>query len=270
MPIGTWMPSVRLRRPEYTGENRCYPCTILNVILASVVGILGWMLSPLLGVAVIVVSFVAIYFRGYLVPGTPTITKRYFPDRVLAWFDKDDASPQFEAEDFDPETTLLEWGIVEVCEGGDDLCFDDEVRARIEETVERYRDDPVDLTRLARMFDTDVESINRRNRANPTMVIHDRLQKWPSDVAILSDTAINDTLAKMVDDWEERPLAHRLQLIEGLRPFHETCPACHGSLSIDESVVESCCRSRSVVQVQCTDCESVLFEIDAKAIEMAE
>ncbi|MFC7196638.1 hypothetical protein ACFQL4_21660 [Halosimplex aquaticum] len=32
----TGSPLDRLRRPEYTGENRCLPCTILNVAIASV------------------------------------------------------------------------------------------------------------------------------------------------------------------------------------------------------------------------------------------
>ena len=25
----------RLRQPEYTGENRCTPCTVVNVVIAS-------------------------------------------------------------------------------------------------------------------------------------------------------------------------------------------------------------------------------------------
>jgi hypothetical protein len=78
-----------LRQPEYTGENRCTPCTIVNVLIA--VGLSGavGVVFPFAGVAVFLVSLASIYFRGYLVPGTPMLTKRYFPDRVLRWFDKE-------------------------------------------------------------------------------------------------------------------------------------------------------------------------------------
>jgi hypothetical protein len=43
---------------------------------------------PLVGVPVLAGSLALVYLRGYLVPGTPAFTKRYFPDWLLAWFDK--------------------------------------------------------------------------------------------------------------------------------------------------------------------------------------
>ncbi|MFB6155518.1 MAG: hypothetical protein ABEJ22_06450 [Haloferacaceae archaeon] len=81
-------PVDRLRQPEYTGENRCIPCTAVNVAIALVLAVAVGFLSALAGGAVFVVSLVLIALRGYLVPGTPTLTKRYFPDWVLARFDK--------------------------------------------------------------------------------------------------------------------------------------------------------------------------------------
>jgi hypothetical protein len=80
----------RLRRPEYTGENRCTPCTVVNGAIALVgAGALAAVSVPL-GIATLAVAGLAIYLRGYLVPYTPTLTKRYFPERVLAAFDKAD------------------------------------------------------------------------------------------------------------------------------------------------------------------------------------
>ncbi|MFC6975122.1 hypothetical protein ACFQL1_11345 [Halomicroarcula sp. GCM10025709] len=78
----------RLRDPEYTGENRCLPCTIVNsaiaVALAGAVGVgIAVATTPVLaGVAaalVLAVSALSIWLRGYLVPGTPELTKRYMP-----------------------------------------------------------------------------------------------------------------------------------------------------------------------------------------------
>ena len=78
----------RFRRPEYTGENRCLPCTVVNLVFASVLsGAVATVSSPAAAVAVFVLSVALIAVRGYLVPGTPTLTARYLPDRVLARFD---------------------------------------------------------------------------------------------------------------------------------------------------------------------------------------
>ncbi|QRV17079.1 hypothetical protein JMJ58_09510 [Haloterrigena salifodinae] len=78
-----------LKQPEYTGENRCEPCTILNLAIAAVAGSLIARKSRLGGALAVGVSIALIYLRGYLVPGTPTLTKRYLPPEVLRWFGKE-------------------------------------------------------------------------------------------------------------------------------------------------------------------------------------
>lgn len=78
-----------LKQPAYTGENRCEPCTILNLLIAGAVGSLIARKSRLGGLLAVGFSVVLIYLRGYLVPGTPTLTKRYLPPEVLRWFGKD-------------------------------------------------------------------------------------------------------------------------------------------------------------------------------------
>ncbi|MBZ6495059.1 hypothetical protein [Natrinema longum] len=79
------------KQPEYTGENRCGPCTVLNLCIAAVVGSVIARKSRLGGALAVGVSIGLIYLRGYLVPGTPTLTKRYLPPEVLRWFGKDPA-----------------------------------------------------------------------------------------------------------------------------------------------------------------------------------
>jgi hypothetical protein len=78
-----------VRQPEYTGENRCPPCTVVNVLLAAALGSLVSRRSKPAGAAVTAVSVGLIYLRGYLVPGTPELTKRYLPPSVLRWFGKE-------------------------------------------------------------------------------------------------------------------------------------------------------------------------------------
>lgn len=86
----------RLRRPEYTGVNRCLPCTVTNVAIAATLsGGIAYAWVILIGShwwfpagSLFLISLGAIWLRGYLVPGTPQLTKRYFPDWLLAKFDK--------------------------------------------------------------------------------------------------------------------------------------------------------------------------------------
>ncbi len=82
-------PLARLRNPAYTGENRCVPCTAVNVAISVVAAAVAAVAAVELAAAVLAVSLSAIYLRGYLVPGTPTLTKRYFPPWLLARFGKD-------------------------------------------------------------------------------------------------------------------------------------------------------------------------------------
>ena len=78
----------RVKHPAYTGENRCLPCTVLNIVIAAVLSTTVAVVSPVMSVVVFVLCLVVIYLRGYLVPGTPTLTATYMPERLLLLFGK--------------------------------------------------------------------------------------------------------------------------------------------------------------------------------------
>lgn len=100
----------RLRNPEYTGENRCIPCTAVNVTIAIVVGgAVAAAATIEAGLAVVVISILVIYLRGYLVPYTPTLTERYLPDRVLAYFDSHPTAER-NAPEFEPASAASDGG----------------------------------------------------------------------------------------------------------------------------------------------------------------
>jgi hypothetical protein len=82
-----------LHQPEYTGDNRCTPCTVLNLVLAGLFSSIVARKSRIGGYVILLVSIGLIYFRGYLIPETPELTKHYLPPEVLQWFGKE---PQFE------------------------------------------------------------------------------------------------------------------------------------------------------------------------------
>ncbi|WP_380677677.1 hypothetical protein [Salinigranum sp. GCM10025319] len=262
----------RLRQPAYTGENRCTPCTVLNVVIAAVVsGVLTVVALPL-GVAAFVAALAVIYLRGYLVPYTPTITKRYFPDRVLRWFDKDPRTIQRsttdpdEIEEIDVERTLYSLGVVTECEHVDDLCLDADFqqawRAEIRDLREKETKTD-DIRDLLDLDPTDDHEIDERGGQAAIVVIDGRIVgQWESHAALTADLAADRVLRDWTDEWERFHVVNRSQLLNSLRMFLEDCTECGHPISVGQETVESCCRSFDVVAVACDGCGSRFFEIE--------
>lgn len=263
-----------LRRPEYTGENRCTPCTVVNVAIAvavsAVVGVASLPLAPVaLGLCL-----AAIYLRGYLVPGTPELTKRYFPDRVLRWFDKAPNRVEGtlvgmagEGEEIDPEPALLEADALELTPDGTDLRLTDEFEAEWNDSIAAVRESDYE-PRLARILGADEEVAPdaldvQVDTAATTVFRNDVLvATWPSEAALLADVAAAPLLRERLPEWADANLAVRGQLLQGVRVFLDRCPVCGGDLALSEETVESCCRSTEVATLACTDCEARLLEVE--------
>ncbi|RKD93860.1 hypothetical protein [Halopiger aswanensis] len=289
-------PLERFRRPEYTGTNRCLPCTAVNIALAVALSAAVAVASLPAAPIVFALSLAAIYFRGYLVPGTPTLTKRYFPDWLLAAFDKDpspagpstnagtqaaagrtrdhdedDAAAAPSPTSIDPERVFLEHRIVVPCTDGedrtnadqptDDVCLPDPVRGAWQTEIDARRDG--DRRRqVARFLETDpaAVTIDRRDDRVTVRVDERLVGRWESEPALLADLAGAQVLADQIPDWNRRPLGHRSQLANGLRAFLETCPRCGGPVSLGTETVDSCCRSQQVYALTCDDCAARLLE----------
>jgi hypothetical protein len=268
----------RFRQPEYVGENRCVPCTAVNVTIAAVVAaalvVAGQVAADLTvgvvaGAGFLAVGLASIYLRGYLVPGTPTLTKRYFPDRVLRWFDKApagvDAPVAGTGGDVEPEPLLLEADAVELCQGGEDLCATEAFAEQWREETAALRDGGDLQGRMAEMLDTDREDVEVATRTEFAMVRNDgqAVARWESMAALLADAGAYPWLAERVDGWDDLSLRDRGQLLNGARVFLQQCPRCDGPVDFSEDTVESCCRSVDVIAMECTDCGSVLLEVEA-------
>lgn len=256
-----------VRQPEYTGENRCMPCTVTNVAITAVGTAALALLNPFVAAGFAVIGLASIAVRGYLVPGTPWITKRYFPEWLLALFGKAEEptaadAPAYEA-DVDPETYLMERGIVTETPDGRDLELADGFWPEWESEIQRVSRDPEaavgDLLELdeprievpdegagCRVFDGDV-----------------RVAQWPSRAALLADLGAVPALESEGIDVEAMDQADAGTLLAGLRVFAETCPDCGGSLELGEDTVESCCRVADVFTYDCTDCTARVLEIEA-------
>jgi hypothetical protein len=258
-----------LRRPEYTGANRCLPCTIVNVGIAALLSVGVAAVSVGAGVAVAILSGAAISLRGYLVPGTPALTKRYIPERVHAWFDSEGhAAPQ--VGDHDGETLLRQTGVVVEDETRADLVLDGGFETAVRDRIAAFDgDDARDV--LASRIGLDEASIDLEPRDDALIAWHGQqaLGQWESRTAFLTDMAAAGELDARVEGWADRTLAQQSQTLGLLRLFFDRCPRCDGNVELGEDVVTSCCHSIDVVAATCTGCGDRLFEApyDPDAIE---
>lgn len=268
-----------LRQPEYIGENRCTPCTIANSVIAVVGSValsgvlvtasgVGLAVAAGVGAVALGVSAAAIYLRGYLVPYTPTLTKRYFPDWLLAKFDKLPAEPEADDEtldhEVDPESVLLEAEAVEPCVDEDDFCLTDAYRSTWHDEMRRVADDGVETDDIVSVLDLDLDledaALTHHGEAILLTVNNRELGKWESDAALVADVAGARVLAERYAPWAALSAADRSTVLRGLRVFAESCPLCDGDIELGQHTEESCCRSYEVVAVTCDDCQSRLFE----------
>lgn len=266
----------RLKQPEYTGENRCLPCTVVNTLIAGVasaaVGVgVGTATSAAVGtgagIAVFALCLVAIYLRGYLVPGTPELTKRYFPVWLLDLFGKGPEQMTAPAGEngVDPEQVLTGIGALEECADGTDLCLTEPFREEWNREIDDLDESEAGREQLLRMLDTDEGEVTYEEFGDAFRASVDErvVGKWESRAAFLADLGAANVLARRYPDWEALSLAGRSQLLTGLRLFIDTCPECGGIPEFGTETVESCCSTHEVAAVSCTDCGARLFETHA-------
>jgi hypothetical protein len=264
---------VDLVQPEYTGENRCLPCTAVNLVLTAVISGAVALVSPPVAAVVAGLSVLSIYYRGYLVPGTPTLTKRYLPERVLAWFGKDGPDQQVTVEEIDTEALLLDAGVLEPA--GEDYALVESFQAEWQELAgsvaadERRRsellDDLLDSAEFGPVTPEDVTTTD--GGQSFTVRVDDQpIGRWESREAYCADLAAGRLVESAVEEWPALSFDQRLMVLSGLRLWLEQCPTCDSGLGFGEETVESCCREYEVIAVTCTGCGSRLFEVNAAAL----
>jgi hypothetical protein len=258
----------RYQNPAYTGQNRCVPCTITNVAIAALGSLALAAVVPPLGAVAFLGALLTIYLRGYLVPGTPAFTRRYFPDWLLAVFDKADPIPT----SVDVEETLVAAGVLH--DEAADLVLDPRFATAWAERMDDIdagrnglndtdagRLDAVELAALTDL-DPDALDVQRYGEAVVASLDAERIGRWESRAAFVADAAAARELDDWVPRWRSIPLAARSELLGALRLFLERCPACDAALTLDHEVVRSCCRDRDVIAVSCSGCGSRLLEAD--------
>lgn len=218
----------RLRQPAYTGANRCWQCTGLNlVLLAAVVTVLAVAGRPFAGVAVAAVGGTAIWLRGYLLPfaprfaptlagptlGTPGDDERRVTDSLVDGIDDGEAVVE----------SLREAGVLV---GGRDLELSTGYR-------EGWREEMIELTKLddggfAQEVATVAPGAERARVVTEdgrTFVVtetRDGEKLWVTRPVAVAEVAALRTLP------DTMPPDHRVAAARSLRLFLERCPECGG------------------------------------------
>jgi hypothetical protein len=259
-----------LRRPEYTGENRCLPCTAVNLVLAAALAAAAAFVSVPLGVAVAVASLASISLRGYLVPGTPELTKRYLPERVLGWFGKADAPDPAAAVEFDAVAFLDRAAVV--VDTGDDVALAPAFARRLDAAALALDTEAATTAASADLLGVDPDRVSFASDGGSWRVLVDGsvLGRWESKVAFVADLAAHRTLSAWTDEWASVPGAARGRTLSAVRACLDTCPACAGEIRLGTDTVGSCCREYEVVAATCADCDARLFETDARGLAAVE
>ncbi|MFC4543420.1 DUF3325 domain-containing protein [Halosolutus amylolyticus] len=270
-------PLERVRRPEYTGENRCWPCTITNSLLLTVlVGAAAWRGRRLLAAGIGLLGAGAIALRGYVVPYTPRFAPRLVAALPIDAFDHGDPvtetgslSGAGEAAGHDEGepaptgeevlTELLEADAV-VAEGEEirlSSDFQDDWRREMRTLREG------DLQTLAQVADEQtpprIEPRTREGWGRPVLVLEsdDAPPVTLRRGIAVAELAAARALESRVDSGAIRRAAGR-----PLRSLLETCPLCDGELTVSQS---TCCGDVTPIgktpteKLVCPDCNERFF-----------
>lgn len=265
---------------SYTGANRCWPCTLLNV---GIVGILVMFLRgrdrSRASLLVAVVGVTVVYFRGYLVPYTPEFAPRLVaaspvPDE---WFHGEPAHGEATQEamahekrdslaedvELDGETILRELSAAGVIEfEGERLFPATTVDTAWHERMDELADDSLDDLSAALQG-----SVSQVDHAEPYVddmewvVLGSEHKQLLARPVVVAELAAYEVLGERIDDERLRVAG-----AEAFRMFLDSCPVC-GTELVESSAV-SCCgghlgpRQDPDETLVCPACEQRLYTFE--------
>lgn len=292
-----------LRRPAYTGENRCWPCAAVNLLLVAVVAAIAGSLRAPLAPVVLLGGGLLVYLRGYVVPGTPRFAPRLVdplpvdvgPEKPVGSDsiadgvdpansgtpvnggespDEEDSPGEEDSAEasapMDPEAsaTMDPEAVIATLSGAGVLVADGDDLSPTDAYRESFEARMADLRSL-----TETELAERAAAAAagaPTAEVHgDRiLLVGDRDVRLSRAVAIAETAAVETLAGFDVPPAVRTAAAEPLRTLVRTCPVCGGDVS--ETTLRLCCGGPGGTHkrpdrpvLACESCDTVVFEFEA-------
>ena len=263
----------RIRRPEYTGEDRCWPCTVVNAIGLGVVSVLVGSVQPWVGVAVALVGAVVIWLRGYLLPYTPRFAPRLverlpvgtFHDRrggdslgTLGSGDVDDGEGERVLQ------RLVEAGVVAV--DGERLTlaerFGTEWEARMDELAAESPSELADAALEASSVASSARTVEGSGRSFVVLSDDAGNVSWLDRPVAIAETAAAEVLVSAGVPADVRDVA-----AHAVCAFLDLCPACGDG--VVETDASSCCggtvpspTETSPRVLACPSCDVRFFTLD--------
>lgn len=264
--VDIWGTIAGLRQPEYTGENRCLPCTVLNaLIVGCTAAVIGAIASPIVGVAALGAGLLVVYLRGYLIPGTPRLTAAYVPDVVLRPFGKEfsqsTATGGEGSADRPPADGGLErlerTGILVGPVDGESVHLSPGVRDAWHERIDAHEGGP-----SAEAVADALGAAEATRMGDASFVLDgERRVSWESRAALIADLAAAAELRTRLPEWPRLESSTRITLLTAVRGFLQHCPECGGEVTAYRDRIAHCCRpSRTVIRATCRDCSTPLLD----------
>lgn len=263
-----------VRRPEYTGEGRCWPCTAVNAFAVVVAAGVLAVLSVPVGVLALGVGAALVYLRGYVVPGTPEFAPRLVSSLgVASLFPHADDGRTRRSDDLTDEEVdgeelvgvLFETGVLAEAPDGA-LELSEGFAESWERETAALRDlsdaELADVVADAAPFEAAGEpAYDGLSIEGPTRAV------WLSRVHGIADAAAIRALAAA-----GVPERYRAHATTPLRMFVETCPDCGGD--VVETTTKACCGGAGSVYdsptdevLACEDCGAVVYQFDEEAAD---
>ncbi|MFB6184635.1 MAG: hypothetical protein ABEI96_08790 [Haloarculaceae archaeon] len=239
-----------VRRPEYTGERRCWPCTIVNLgVLCLLVAVLWAATTAAVALPVGAVGVAVVWLRGYLVPYTPSFAPRLVgalpggealfhegtavPERADSLGDAADG-PDGEAL----LETLVEAGVLDVV--GEQVIPAADFETAWHDEMSRLADRPT--VALADVVDAVAD-------AGDVRVVAEDGQEWVAlggeGVGVVAETWLTRPVAiaevgavRALEAHVDDPTVRRTAA-STLRTFLESCPDC--GTTLQEGTEVDCC-----------------------------
>ncbi len=262
-----------VRRPEYTGPNRCWPCTAFNALLLGVVAASVGIVSVRAAAGAVAVGATIIWLRGYLVPYTPRFAPR-IADRLPVDFERPsgddrpvaDGGSLGGADQSDPNAvleTLITGGVLVA--DGVELSLSRSFADAWASERDALADAPGDRLAAAAVaaapgdpdaavHEVDGDQVIQLGSGDSVMDEDEVLLSRPVVVAeVAAVRALADADVELDD-------ATRATAAEALRAFLDDCPVC-GTALVESSTADCCGGQKADPRPvsRCPDCEEAIY-----------
>lgn len=259
----------RMQREEYTGENRCFPCTVANlgilVLVCVILVVRSWVLAAGIGVmGVIIISF-----RGYLIPFTPIFMKKFKQSSLYRVIEPKKGLPDEESVsggEFSGEEIITELLRVNVLQApnDDDLELTPTFVSKWNQIIDDISTDSIEAFEEwanAAINNREIDDINAVDLpwVNPYIVVS---LSSGEEVTLSYPIAIAELSALKALEITNGSDLLSLRSAGPLRAFLRHCPKCGSSL--ESSTYSGCCGSSKpgdeIFGLVCPECREMYFK----------